>query len=292
MWNPSAADLIALRAAVTNLDAKIDQMMMRLVESAPDADARSCDVAAASPAPSAPAHVGWSPTPAADAAALAEPDRPVPCPDIAGLHHRALRPDIFAHVDYESLETYFRLVYLMGCPGLRNLSRDLGLSGLKIGTCDDLRLRRRQDELSYQRYASCWPRADGWSPPEAGWGIWAPMYVMPRSAPSANSPVTVERHCLRVKIPKTLHYRDFDDAFDEALRPGAIWPWLMSAEGRAHCERLGVDRNRGHRGTPGHNPVQEADELYIVRLSRRANDVDVLISIVESIVARALGLVC
>ncbi len=244
MWNPSAADLIALKAAVTSLNTKIDQMMVRLVESAPDGGAGSSNVAATSPAPSAPAHV--APSPAADpafAAALAEPDRPFPCPDIGGLHHRALPTDIFAHVDYESLEMYDRLVYVMGCAGLRDLSRELGLSVLKIGSCDDFRLRRRQDELSYQRYAACWPRPDGWSPPEAGYSVWAPMCVMPRSALLMNSPVTLERHCLRVTIPKRMHYRDFDDALDEALRPGAIWPWLVSAEGRAHCDRLGVDPN-------------------------------------------------
>ena len=151
MWNPSAAGLIALRAAANILKAKLDQMIVRMIETARDGDACSSNGADASLARSAPTRVAPASAPAveaADAATLAKPLRPIPWAEIGGLHHRAPPPDNLANVDDKSFETYDRLVYAMGCPGLRGLSRELGITVWKIGTCHNLRPRPRQDALS------------------------------------------------------------------------------------------------------------------------------------------------
>ena len=72
----------------------------------------------------------------------------MPPSEIGSQNNRTPPPDILANVDDNSSKAYDRLVYVMGCPGLRDLSREIEIPEWKIETCHDLRLRRRQGELS------------------------------------------------------------------------------------------------------------------------------------------------
>ncbi len=185
---------------------------------------------------------------------------------------------------------YERLVYVSACPGQRDLSREFGFPIVKIGCCGPERLKSRMNELSDQEYAAAWRTDSGWSPREAGWTLWSPMYLEPNQGPQPISPVSLERHCLRVRVPDTLAPPDFDAAIDLALRNGSLQLWLDSPTGREYCRLIDADPNRGCRATPSYNPPEPARELYVFRIGHRSKDVDRLISIVESVVAKALGL--
>ncbi len=185
---------------------------------------------------------------------------------------------------------YERLVYVSACPGQRDLSWELGLPIARIGCCAPDRLNSRMVELSDQGYAAACRRDGGWSPPEAGWKPWSLVYLEPNQSPQPNGPVSVERHCLRVRVPATLAPREFDAAIDFALGHGSLHLWLDSPAGREYCRLIDVDPNRGCRATPSYNPPAPARELYVFRIGHRSKDVDRLIAIAEAVIAKALGL--
>ncbi|MGO9743661.1 MAG: hypothetical protein ACLPN5_19525 [Roseiarcus sp.] len=90
-------------------------------------------------------------------------------------------------------------------------------------------------------------------------------------------------------MPETIAPREFDAAVDLALRHGSLHLWLDSPAGLEYCKLNDADPNRGCRATPSYNPPEPARELYVFRIGHRSKDVDRLIAIVESVVAKALA---
>ena len=113
----------------------------------------------------------------------------------------------------------------------------------------------------------------------------------PQTGPAPGSPVTVERHALRVRVPTFLPAEEFDAALDAMLRHGRLWPWLGSPAGRVHCRAVGADPYRGYRGTVAYNPARACNEIYVLRIGRRSHDIDRLIGIVETVIASSLELI-
>ena len=109
--------------------------------------------------------------------------------------------------------------------------------------------------------------------------------------PVPHSPVTLERHALKVKAPVFMDEDDFDIAFDHLVRKGALWPCLGTTRGRAHCKAVGVDPFAGWRATVSDTPYEEAKEICVVRIRRGSADLDRLIAIAEHVVAQSLGLI-
>lgn len=189
-----------------------------------------------------------------------------------------------------SYEYYLRHVYLAACAGQRDLGRDLRLSLAKPGCCDWQYLKKRMRQLSAEGYAAGRRVPGGWSRPEPGWDEWWAMYLEPALGPSPNSPVSLEYRSLVVKVPLFVKKRQFDHAFDDLVRRGALWPWLGTPEGRRLCDKRGVDPFRGWRGTVSDSPPEEAREICVVRIGHASHDVDRLIAIAEHVVAKSLGL--
>ena len=117
------------------------------------------------------------------------------------------------------------------------------------------------------------------------------MYLSPLEGPAPNSPVAVERRSLVVKVPRFLDKDQFDEAFDDLVGRGALWPWLGSKDGRRLCRLRGVDPYRGYRATVSDSPAEIAREICVVRIGHRSRDVDRLIAIAEHVVAKSLGLI-
>ena len=224
-----------------------------------------------------PAHVSWR--------------RPVRNLPVIGGHEFTPPPEGIFLSGPRKYESYRRLVYLAGCPGQVALSRALDIWLAKPGCATPGRLRNRMEELSDQGYGAARRVAGGWSGPEPGWDDWDALYLKPAKGPRPNSPVTVERHALVVRVPTTLSEDDFDDAFDRLVRKGALWPWANSPAVRRHCSDRGVDPFRAYRGTLADNPPKAARQICVVSLGGQSRDVDRLIAIAEHVVAKHLGLI-
>ena len=199
--------------------------------------------------------------------------------------------EIFQGSAATAYEYYERLVYVAACPGQRDLSRELQLPIVKIGCCGPDGEKPRMSQLSDQWYGGSWRIRGGWSAPEPGWDRWSAMYIAPQIGPAPGSPVTVERHAVRVRVPTFLPAEEFDAALDAMLSHGRLWPWLGSPAGRVHCRAVGADPYRGYRGTTAYNPARACNEIYVLRIGRRSHDIDRLISIVETVIASSLALI-
>jgi hypothetical protein len=84
----------------------------------------------------------------------------------------------------------------------------------------------------------------------------------------------------------------FDEEFDREIRKGALDRFVLTPEGIAHCQALGVDPAIAMRATPypmgaaaRHNPCLE------IAVFRIREDSDRLVSIAERVVLRHLGLI-
>jgi len=211
-------------------------------------------------------------------------------PVIGGRDFAAPPEDVFLSSARE-YQSYGRLVYLAGCPGLLALSRALDIWLAKPGCATPGRLKTRMKELSDQPYGAARRVAGGWSGPEAGWDDWDALYLKPATGPRPGSPVTVERHAVVVRVPVTLAEDNFDAEFDRLVRKGAVWPWADTPVARRYCWDRGVDPFRAYRGTLADNPPKPAREICVVSLGGQSGDVDRLIAIAEHVVAKHLGLI-
>ncbi len=223
-------------------------------------------------------------------AAALGPGSSIRWPQIGGHDFVAPPRTLFSTTARASYEHYLRHIYLAACPGQRDLSRDLRVSLAKPGCCNWLYLKERMRQLSAEGYAAARRLRGGWSRPEPGWDDWWAMYLEPSEGPSPNSPVSVERRSLVVKVPRFVKAKQFDDAFDDLVRRGALRPWLDTPEGRKLCKKRGVDPYRGYRATVSDSPPEPAREICVVRIGHASRDVDRLIAIAEYVVAKSLGL--
>lgn len=297
--------LIAIRQSMKQADALLDDLILELMrEELPDSGTLAAAPIVANSYHAAPverdrnpdsAHKGKKATQRAASPLpypLVERDpKFIAYPIIGGSEFTPAPPGVFASAKARDYDHYLRRVYVAGCPGLHALSHELCLALFKIGCCGELRLDDRMGELSMEEYAAAHRIAGGWSKPDPKWRKWEPMYLEPVVGPTPGGPVSLERRSLVVRVPKFLHWKAFDHAFDALVQRGALWPWLGSPAGRKLCAIRKVDPYRGYRSTVSDHKPDYAKELVVMRLSHGSRDLDRLIEIVEYVIAKSLGLV-
>jgi hypothetical protein len=239
------------------------------------------------------------PTPMLEAPPAPSPDRrprylPTDWPRVGGRARLPASGDLFlsqAYCDvYEAGEG--REIYVGACIGLAQLASQLRMPLFKVSSCGLGRLGQRMRELGRDRYGSEWNRNGEYVVERQGFEAWFPSHIYTDNLPAPNSPVAIGPRALTVKLPRTMAPELFDAAFDAEVRKAAIDAWVMRDEGRRHCAFLDLDpaifqRSTAYsygssaRGCP-------AKEIVVLRIHE---DTDQLVTIVEQVILRHLGLI-
>jgi hypothetical protein len=246
------------------------------------------DGAAAPPSPSS----ALPSQPVHNALLPKEPAR-IDWPQIGGPDFVAPSRHIFLSADYAARfqPGAERTVYVAGCSGMRDLSQASGIVVSKVSSCGGGRLLARVGELNQDRYGAI-ALHGGEERAEPGWDDWFAIKLKAKTGPAPGSPVTIAERSLVVRLPATMNAQQFDAAFDDLVRHGALAPWLATTDGQRHCVQVGFDSTRGKRFTSyGFDSAPRLSEATELCVFRRHRDHDRLIAIVEYVILRHLGLV-
>lgn len=177
-----------------------------------------------------------------------------------------------------------RGIYVASCSGLKSLEAILGVGLAKASTCMPERLAERMDEVRRDRTGSVWNDGKRYLKAADGWTDWFARQIRPVVGPSPGSPVVVEDRLLTVRLPATLHWHDFDRAFDARVREAALDRWTLTEEGLARCAALDLPSARLRRFTPygGAADIRLSPALEICLLDP-VDGSDRLIRIIEDI---------
>ena len=188
-----------------------------------------------------------------------------------------------ANADHEE-----RLVYLAACSGLATeTKRGVGIPMYKPGVTESGRVAARMLELRRDEYASHRKIAAKWTK-FSGFSDWFASQLRPLQRPSPNSPVNVDVRVIRVKLPEGLTTQKFDEAFDAAVRLGAVDAWAQTRAARVYCEAKGLDPETLEMATL--YPAGILAPAREVCFTTMFSGVDRLVAIAEQIIAQHLDL--
>ena len=118
-----------------------------------------------------------------------------------------------------------------------------------------------------------------------------PSLIRTEMTLSPNSPIRATRNSIVVTLPEGMSQLDFEREFRAAIAHCAVHTFLQTDDGLRHCRLINTDPQVGLRMTAyGHGAgrrMSPADEIYTIRPSR---DGDALLTVVERIILRRLGL--
>lgn len=143
-----------------------------------------------------------------------------------------------------------RGIYIASCSGLKAIEAILGVPLAKASTCVPERSAERMDEVRRDRTGSVWHDGQRYMKAADGWTDWFARQIRPVVGPSPGSPVVVKDRLLTVRLPATLHWQDFDRAFDAKVRKAALDRWTLTEEGIARCATIDLPPERLRRFTP------------------------------------------
>jgi hypothetical protein len=182
-------------------------------------------------------------------------------------------------------------MYVVGCPGLKEVAQLIQMPILKCGTRKGDELLMRRKKLGRDRHGAG-RQLDGELVFEDDWQQGDAMFLKPKRGPSPGSPVTVMNRSLLVRLPSSMSSQAFDKAYDAEVSHAAIDPWIDTKDGRQLCAKHDVNPDTFNRFTMyGYDltpRISKAKELTVFRLDR---DVDRLIEIAEKIILRHLDLI-
>ncbi len=154
--------------------------------------------------------------------------------------------------------------YPATCPGLKQLSLDLGRKVSKIGTCDIGKVEKRLHDLGWQQYGAV--RRDGHAHVhDDGFSSYEHMDRLKIATQPPGCPVRNTPYGFVVTMPRGWRQRQYDLRLNLALRPFRLTAFADSVEGRATCaaRRVPVERLVRYYGC-GRAALQGADELLVV----------------------------
>jgi hypothetical protein len=185
-----------------------------------------------------------------------------------------------------------REIYVGACPGLARNSAAFKLPLYKISTVAPGRLPERLRELNADEYGSEYIADGQYVDDSDGCDKWFASHIYTKKPPAPNSPVEIQPRALTVHLPVTMTAAAFDAAFDHEIRKAGIDQFVLSAEGAAHFEALGIDPSVAQRHTayPLGSAVRHSACLEIA-IFRIREDSDRLVAIAELVVLRHLGLI-
>jgi hypothetical protein len=181
-------------------------------------------------------------------------------------------------------------VYVCGSSGLRGCASEIDVPLRKVGATEDCDVRNRIADASADRYGGCYLGAGGLVE-EPGYDNYVATPVALTRGLSPASPVAFEARALKVTLPATMTFVQFEAALQAQTRAVSLFAWANSAAGQAHFARIGVDRNRALRRTSygfgAARRINPAEEILIFRPRR---DGDRLAAAIERLILRHLGL--
>jgi hypothetical protein len=175
-----------------------------------------------------------------------------------------------------------RSYYLMGSKGSLSLAGKLGLPIYKGGSVSSGRLKRREQELSQDQYASMSAAS---SVIEDGFA-WTAEPLDTSISFLPGSPVRVHARDIRFAMPDGMTKDRFEDEIGSILAPISLGVWAQTPAGQTFLAQQNLDPATCLRLSPKQygNSVAptRVQELYIVR--PRSSDVRALGRIIECII--------
>ena len=159
-------------------------------------------------------------------------------------------------------------VYILGCPGLEHLARQLGEPLFKVGTARMGRLKERWGELNRESHGSLVRAPEGTHyVSEPGFDAWAPPPRLQLGMPHALGPVRASTETFIVRLPDHLPPGRFEADLNMALRSASLRGFVDGDEGRALLQHRGLGPEAYLRATLDRRtglPVA-ATELMLIR---------------------------
>ena len=182
-------------------------------------------------------------------------------------------------------------IYFGAGEGYRRVSRTLCIPFYKIGITGPYGLKMRFRNHKAEHYGSFWCD-NGHYVEDLDFCDQFPSLIQTELTLSASSPVRATRNSIVSTLPHGMSQLEFENDLRASIAHCAVHKFLQSDDGLRHCRLLNVDPQVGIRMTAyGHGAgrrMSPADEIYTIRPAR---DGDAMLTIVERIILRRLGLI-
>ncbi|MEJ5082531.1 hypothetical protein [Ochrobactrum sp. MYb379] len=187
-----------------------------------------------------------------------------------------------------------RDIYIAGCPGLKDLKKQLSIPIFKIGECGEGRIADRIKQQSKDQYGSYYQIDGDWPVQDEGYDEYSALQIYSPETLHENSPVRALTRGLSVTLPQGMSRQQFSAGFQKRLASCSWLKWRNTEDAIAHFERKNINQDIIDRytdyGVGGRTDMTQATELYCIR-NENPDDCKRLIAIIENVILAHMGLI-
>lgn len=187
-----------------------------------------------------------------------------------------------------------RDIYIAGCPGLKDLKKQLSIPIFKVGECGEGRIADRIKQQSKDQYGSYYKIDGDWPVQDEGYDEYSALQIYLPTDLHEKSPVRALTRGLSVTLPKGMSRQQFSRSFQNRLASCSWLEWRNTQDAIAHFQRKNTDQDVIDRytdyGVGGGSDITQATEFYCIR-NENAEDCKRLIAIIENIILEHMGLI-
>ncbi len=186
-----------------------------------------------------------------------------------------------------------RDIYIAGCPGLKDLKKQLSIPIFKIGDCGEGRIAERIKQQSKDQYGSYYKINGDWPVQDEGFDDYSALQIYLPVSHHQMSPVRASSRGLTVTLPEGMTRQQFSRAFQKRLASCSWLEWRKTEDALAHFERKNINQDVIDRytdyGAGETTDIAQATELYCIR-NEVEEDCKRLIAVIENITLEHMGL--
>lgn len=187
-----------------------------------------------------------------------------------------------------------RDIYIAGCPGLKDLKKQLSIPIFKIGECGEGRIADRIKQQSKDQYGSYYQIDGDWPVQDEGYDEYSALQIFLPETLHEKSPVRALTRGLSVTLPYGMSRQQFSREFQKRLASCSWLKWRNTDDALAHFERKHINRDIIDRytdyGIGGQSDIIQATELYCIR-NENPDDCKRLIAVIENVILSHMGLI-
>lgn len=186
-----------------------------------------------------------------------------------------------------------RDIYIAGCPGLKDLKKQLSIPIFKVGECGEGRIADRVKQQSKDQYGAYYKIDGDWAVQGEGYDEYSALQIYVPETLHEKSPVRALTRGLSVTLPQGMSRQQFSRGFQKRLASCSWLDWRNTQDAIAHFARKNINQDIIDRytdyGIGGQTDITQATELYCIR-NENPDDCKRLIAIIENVILAHMGL--
>lgn len=187
-----------------------------------------------------------------------------------------------------------RDIYIAGCPGLKDLKKQISIPIFKVGECGEGRIADRIKQQSKDQYGSYYKIDGDWAVQEEGYDEYSALQIYLPENLHKMSPVRALTRGLTVTLPNGMSRQQFSLGFQKRLASCSWHEWRNTPDAIAHFDRKNINQDIIDRytdyGTGAQSDITQTTEFYCIR-NENAQDCKRLIAIIENVILGHMRLI-